>query len=63
MSVPADALRRTGRLRPDLGYRKLGFTVSGRARIGGKAEICKETQFCIRAPAYCDMESHREGLV
>ncbi|MER8974402.1 MULTISPECIES: glycosyltransferase family 2 protein [unclassified Mesorhizobium] len=49
MSVRADVLRRAGGFAPDLGRRKLGFPVSGRARIGGKAESCEETEFCIRA--------------
>ncbi|MER8771841.1 hypothetical protein NKI01_27640 [Mesorhizobium sp. M0815] len=63
MSVPADGLGRTGGFAPDLGCRKLGLSVSGRARIGGKAESCKETESFIWAPAYCDMESLRDGLV
>lgn len=49
MSVRADVLERAGGFAPDLGRRKLGFSVSGRARIGGKAESCEETEFCIRA--------------
>lgn len=49
MSVRADVLRRTGGFLSDLGRRKAGFSVSGRARIGGKAESCEETEFCIRA--------------
>jgi hypothetical protein len=46
MSVRADVLRGAGGFPSDLGRRKLGFSVSGRARIGGKAE---ETEFSIRA--------------
>ena len=49
MSVRADVLRRTGGFTSQLGRRKLGFSVSGRGRIGGKAESCEETEFCIRA--------------
>jgi glycosyltransferase involved in cell wall biosynthesis len=49
MSVRADVLRRAGGFSSDLGRRKLGFSVSGRATIGGKAESCEETEFCIRA--------------
>ena len=49
MSVRADVLQRAGGFTSDLGRRKLGFSVSGRARIGGKAESCEETEFCIRA--------------
>jgi glycosyltransferase involved in cell wall biosynthesis len=49
MSVRADVLRRAGGFTSELGRRKLGFSVSGRARIGGKAESCEETEFCIRA--------------
>ncbi|WP_338830921.1 glycosyltransferase family 2 protein [Bradyrhizobium sp. 27S5] len=49
MSVRADVLRRAGGFASDLGRRKLGFSVSGRARIGGKAESCEETELCIRA--------------
>lgn len=49
MSVRADVLRRTGGFTSKLGRRKLGFSVSGRGRIGGKAESCEETEFCIRA--------------
>jgi glucosyl-dolichyl phosphate glucuronosyltransferase len=49
MSVRADVLRRAGGFTSDLGRRKLGFSVSGRARIGGNAESCEETEFCIRA--------------
>jgi hypothetical protein len=48
MSVRADVLRRAGGFTSDLGRRKLGFSVSGRARIGGNAESCEETEFCIR---------------
>lgn len=49
MSVRADVLRRAGGFTSDLGRRKLGFSVSGRARFGGKAESCEETELCIRA--------------
>ncbi|UCI10454.1 glycosyltransferase family 2 protein [Mesorhizobium sp. B1-1-8] len=49
MSVRADVLWRAGGFSSALGRRKLGFSVSGRARIGGKAESCEETEFCIRA--------------
>jgi GT2 family glycosyltransferase len=49
MSVRADVLRRAGGFTSELGRRKLGFSVSRRARIGGKAESCEETEFCIRA--------------
>jgi GT2 family glycosyltransferase len=49
MSVRADVLRGAGGFTSDLGRRKLGFSVSGRARVGGKAESCEETEFCIRA--------------
>ena len=49
MSLRADVLHRAGGFTSDLGRRKLGFSVSGRARIGGKAESCEETEFCIRA--------------
>ena len=49
MSVRADVLRGAGGFPSDLGRRKLGFSVSGRARIGGKAESCEETEFSIRA--------------
>ncbi len=49
MSVRADVLRGAGGFTSDLGRRKLGFSISGRARIGGKAESCEETEFCIRA--------------
>jgi glucosyl-dolichyl phosphate glucuronosyltransferase len=49
MSVRADVLRRAGGFTSDLGRRKLGFSVSGRARIGGNLESCEETEFCIRA--------------
>jgi glucosyl-dolichyl phosphate glucuronosyltransferase len=49
MSVRADVLRRAGGFSSHLGRRKLGFSVSGRAKIGGKAESCEETEFCIRA--------------
>jgi glucosyl-dolichyl phosphate glucuronosyltransferase len=49
MSVRGDVLRRAGGFTSALGRRKLGFSVSGRARIGGKAESCEETEFCIRA--------------
>jgi glycosyltransferase involved in cell wall biosynthesis len=49
MSVRADVLRRVGGFSAHLGRRKLGFSVSGRARIVGKAESCEETEFCIRA--------------
>lgn len=49
MSVRADVLRSAGGFTPHLGRRKLGFSVSGRSRIGGKAESCEETEFCIRA--------------
>ncbi|MFC0242574.1 glycosyltransferase family 2 protein [Rhodopseudomonas telluris] len=48
MSVRADVLRRAGGFTSDLGRRKLGFSVSGKARIGGKAESCEETEFSIR---------------
>jgi hypothetical protein len=41
-------LRSAGGFTSDLGRRKLGFSVSGKARIGGKAESCEETEFCIR---------------
>jgi glycosyltransferase involved in cell wall biosynthesis len=53
MSVRADVLRRVGGFTSELGRRKLGFSVSGRARIGGKAESCEETEFCIRAARLC----------
>ncbi|NDV86795.1 glycosyltransferase [Aurantimonas aggregata] len=49
MSVRTDVLRRTGGFSSHLGRRKLGFSVSGKARTGGKAESCEETEFCIRA--------------
>jgi GT2 family glycosyltransferase len=49
MSVRADVLSRAGGFTSDLGRRKLGFSVSGRATFGGKAESCEETEFCIRA--------------
>ena len=49
MSVRADVLRGAGGFTSELGRRKLGFSVSGRAKIGGKAESCEETEFCIRA--------------
>lgn len=49
MSVRADVLRNAGGFTADLGRRKLGFSVSGRATFGGKAESCEETEFCIRA--------------
>lgn len=49
MSVRADVLRNAGGFTSDLGRRKLGFSVSGRATFGGKAESCEETEFCIRA--------------
>ncbi|GAB1715084.1 MAG: glycosyl transferase family 2 [Nitrobacter sp.] len=49
MSVRADVLRHAGGFTSDLGRRKLGFSVSGRATFGGKAESCEETEFCIRA--------------
>jgi GT2 family glycosyltransferase len=49
MSVRADVLRHAGGFTSDLGRRKLGFSVSGRASFGGKAESCEETEFCIRA--------------
>jgi glycosyltransferase involved in cell wall biosynthesis len=49
MSVRADVLRRAGGFSAHLGRRKLGFSVSGRARIIGKAESCEETELCIRA--------------
>ncbi|GKQ49664.1 glycosyltransferase family 2 protein [Bradyrhizobium sp. Ce-3] len=49
MSVRADVLRAAGGFTSDLGRRKLGFSVSGRARFGGKAESCEETELCIRA--------------
>jgi GT2 family glycosyltransferase len=49
MSVRADVLRRAGGFSSDLGRRKLGFSVTGRATVGGKAESCEETEFCIRA--------------
>jgi glycosyltransferase involved in cell wall biosynthesis len=49
MSVRADVLRRAGGFTSDLGRRKLGFSVTGRAMVGGKAESCEETEFCIRA--------------
>lgn len=48
MSVRTDVLRRAGGFTSDLGRRKLGFSVSGKARIGGKAESCEETEFSIR---------------
>lgn len=48
MSVLAEVLRGAGGFASELGRRKLGFSVSGRARIGGKAESCEETEFCIR---------------
>ena len=48
MSVRAEVLRGAGGFTSDLGRRKLGFSVSGKARIGGKAESCEETEFCIR---------------
>jgi GT2 family glycosyltransferase len=49
MSVRADVLRNAGGFSSSLGRRKLGFSVSGRAAFGGKAESCEETEFCIRA--------------
>jgi glycosyltransferase involved in cell wall biosynthesis len=49
MSVRADVLRGAGGFTSALGRRKLGFSVSGRSAIGGKAESCEETEFCIRA--------------
>ncbi|WP_074126469.1 glycosyltransferase family 2 protein [Bradyrhizobium sp. NAS96.2] len=49
MSVRADVLRNAGGFTSDLGRRKSGFSVSGRARFGGKAESCEETELCIRA--------------
>lgn len=49
MSIRADVLRRAGGFSPRLGRRKLGFSVSGKARISGKAESCEETELCIRA--------------
>ncbi len=49
MSVRADVLRRAGGFSSHLGRRKLGFSVSGKASISGKAESCEETEFCIRA--------------
>ncbi len=49
MSVRTDVLRRAGGFSTELGRRKLGFSVTGMARIGGKAESCEETEFCIRA--------------
>lgn len=49
MSVRADVLRNAGGFASELGRRKLGFSVSGRATFGGKAESCEETEFCIRA--------------
>ena len=49
MSLRADVLRRAGGFTSDLGRRKLGFSVSGRATFGGKAESCEETELCIRA--------------
>lgn len=48
MSVLADVLRHAGGFTSDLGRRKLGFSVSGRAAFRGKAESCEETEFCIR---------------
>jgi len=48
MSVRAEVLRNVGGFTSDLGRRKLGFSVSAKARIGGKAESCEETEFCIR---------------
>jgi glucosyl-dolichyl phosphate glucuronosyltransferase len=48
MSVRTEVLRRAGGFTSDLGRRKLGFSVNGKARIGGKAESCEETEFCIR---------------
>jgi glycosyltransferase involved in cell wall biosynthesis len=49
MSVRADVLRNAGGFASALGRRKLGFSVSGRATFGNKAESCEETEFCIRA--------------
>lgn len=49
MSVRADVLRHAGGFTSELGRRKLGFSVSGRASFSGKAESCEETEFCIRA--------------
>jgi glycosyltransferase involved in cell wall biosynthesis len=49
MSVRADVLRRVGGFSTELGRRKLGFSVSGIARLAGKAESCEETELCIRA--------------
>jgi hypothetical protein len=49
MSVRSDVLRRAGGFSAYLGRRKLGFSVSGKARVGGKAESCEETELCIRA--------------
>lgn len=49
MSLRADVLRRTGGFSSHLGRRKLGFSVSGKARAGGKAESCEETELCLRA--------------
>lgn len=49
MSIRADVLQRAGGFSPHLGRRKLGFSISGKARIGGKAESCEETELCIRA--------------
>ena len=48
MSVRADVLQRAGGFSSDLGRRKSGFSVSGRAKIAGKAEF-EGTEFCIRA--------------
>jgi glycosyltransferase involved in cell wall biosynthesis len=49
MSVRADVLRRAGGFSSHLGRRKLGFSASGKAGIGGNAESCEETELCIRA--------------
>jgi hypothetical protein len=51
MSVRTDVLWRAGGISAHLGCCKLGFSVSGRARIVGKAESCEETELCIREDA------------
>jgi hypothetical protein len=47
--ICAHTLDRWDEFTSELGRRKLGFSVSGRASIGGKAESCEETEFYIRA--------------
>ncbi|ACL61602.1 glycosyltransferase family 2 protein [Methylobacterium nodulans] len=49
MSVRREVLYRAGGFASQMGRQKAGFSISSKAKAGGKAESCEETEFCIRA--------------